>query len=135
MFFIYSPRSSILYKNYKTQNVIKWSENNLLVCRLIEFQNNYLREYNTQLSLFVFYLNRCMPASFSESFIAKFLLLNKMLNLQNVSEERKMPSIHGWICTVVSSFRFHIPHQLSNKTTTFFTLKTEIEYLQLQAVL
>ena len=36
-------------------------------------------------------------------------------SLQNVSEKRKMPNIHGWICAVVSRFRFHIPHQLSNK--------------------
>ena len=36
---------------------------------------------------------------------------NEMLNLQNGSEERKMPNIHGWICAVVSRFRFHIRHQ------------------------
>ena len=57
-----------------------------------------------------------MLASLSESFISCEIHLNKMLNLQNVSEERKMPNIHGWICAVVSRFRFHIPHQLSNKT-------------------
>ena len=34
-----------------------------------------------------------------------------MLNLQNGSEERKMPNIHHWICAVVSRFRFHIRHQ------------------------
>ena len=34
-----------------------------------------------------------------------------MLNLQNGSEERKMPNIHRWIYAVVSRFRFHIRHQ------------------------
>ena len=33
---------------------------------LIEFKNNYLREYNSQLSRFVFYLNRHIAASLSE---------------------------------------------------------------------
>ena len=36
---------------------------------LIEFKNNYLREYNSQLSRFVVSLNRHIAASLSESFI------------------------------------------------------------------
>ena len=37
-----------------------------------------------------------------------------MLNLQNGSEKQKMPNIHGWICAVVSRFRFHIRRQTKN---------------------
>ena len=58
----------MLYKNFKTRNISNHSNNSLLVCSLIEFKNNYLREYNSQLSRFVVYLNRHIAASFSESF-------------------------------------------------------------------
>ena len=106
MFIIYSVRfSTILYKNCKTRNIFNCSNNSLLVCSLIEFQNNYLPENNSQLSAV------CPPVQVSHLFFVKFMLLNKMLNLHNVSEERKMPNVHGWICAVVSRFRFHIRHQ------------------------
>ena len=70
VFIIYSVRFSILYKNCKTRNIFNYINNSLLVCSLIEFKNNYLREYNSQLSRFVFYLNRPIAATFSESFIS-----------------------------------------------------------------
>ena len=70
VFIIYSVRFSILYKNCKTRNIFNCSNNSLLVSSLIEFKNNYLREYNSQLSRFVFYLNRHIAASLSESFIS-----------------------------------------------------------------
>ena len=89
VFIIYSVRFSILYKNCKTRSIFNCSNNSLLVCSLIEFKNNYLREYNSQLSAV------CPPVQVSHLFLVKFMLLKKMLNLQNVSEERKMPNIHG----------------------------------------
>ena len=113
MFIIYSVRFSILYKNCKSRNIFNCSNNSLLVCSLIEFKNNCLREYNSQLSAV------CLPVQVSHLFLVKFMLLNKMLNLQNVSEERKMPNIHGWICTVVSRFRFHIRHQTKHLSSMF----------------
>ena len=45
----------------------------------------------------------------SHLFLVKVVLLNEMLNLQNGSEEQKMPNIHRWICAIMSHFRFHIP--------------------------
>ena len=99
----------MLYKNFKTRNIFNCSNNSLLVCSFIEFKNNYLREYNSQLSRFVVYLNRQIATSLRVIyFFVKFMVENEMLNLQNGSEERKMPNIHGWICAVVSRFRFHI---------------------------
>ena len=59
----------MLYKNFKTWNIFNYSNNSLLVCSLIEFKNNYLREYNSQLLRFVVYLNRHIAASLSDSFI------------------------------------------------------------------
>ena len=70
VFIIYSVRFSILYKNCKTRNIFNCTNNSLLVCSLIELKNNYLWEYNSQLSRFVFYLNRHIAASLSESFIS-----------------------------------------------------------------
>ena len=70
VFIIYSVRFSMLYKNCKTRNIFNWSNNSLLVYSLIEFKNNYLWQYNSQLSRFVFYLNRHIAASLSESFIS-----------------------------------------------------------------
>ena len=107
MFVIYSVRSSILYKNCKTRNIINCNNNNLLVCSLIEFKNNYLQDYNSQLSRFLFYLNRHIPASLvSHLFLVKFMLLNDVK-----PPKRIMPNIYGWICAVVSRFRFHLLHQ------------------------
>ena len=42
----------------------------MLVCSIIEFQNIYLREYNTQLSPIIFYLNRHVRANLSNSSIS-----------------------------------------------------------------
>ena len=114
---------SVFFLNAEVfDNIIKWSENSLLVCRLIEFHNNYLRGYKKQLSPFVFYLNRCMPVSLCESFIScEIHAFKEDDKPPNVLKERKMPNIHGWICAVVSRFRFYIPHQLSNKTRSFTT--------------
>ena len=71
MFIICSARFSRLYKNYKTRNIFNCSNNSLLVCSLIELKkNNYLQECNSQLSRFVFYLNRLIAASLSWSFIS-----------------------------------------------------------------
>ena len=70
VFIICSVRFSILYKNCKTRSIFNYSNNSLLVCSLIEFKNNCLCEYNSQLSRFVFYLNRHIAASLSESFIS-----------------------------------------------------------------
>ena len=103
VFIIYSVRFSTLYNNCKTRNIFNCSNNSLLVCSLIEFNNNYLWEYNSQLLGFVFYLNRHIAASLRESFIS--------CEIHGWSDERKMPNIHGWICAVVSRFRFHIRHQ------------------------
>ena len=119
MFIIYSVRFSILYKTCKTRNIFNCSNNSLLVCSLIEFKNNYLREYNSQLSAV------CPPVQVSHLFLVKFPLFKKMLNLQNVSEERKMPNIHAWglYCRVT----FQASHSPSNKTvSSMFTKNLSI---------
>ena len=103
----------MLYKNFKTRNIFNCSNNSLLVCSVIEFKTNIF----VRVQFATFALRSLPKPPHSREFkrviyfFVKFMVENKMLNLQNGSEERKMPNIHGWICAVVSRFRFHIRHQ------------------------
>ena len=53
-----------------------------------------------------------------------------MLNLQNGSEERKMPDIHGSICALVSRFRFHIRHQTKHASLSESFISCQIHGLK-----
>ena len=91
-----SKWSHELVENSNAMDRFFQGANTLVILVVTEFQNNYLREYNTQLSRFVFYLNRPIPINLSKLSISGELhVLNEMLNLQNGSEEGKIPNIHG----------------------------------------
>ena len=116
MFIIYSVRFSIPYKNFNTRNIFNCSNNILLVCSLIEFKNNYLREYNSQLSRFVVYVNHHIAASLSESWFKRDVKPPKRIR---GTEDAKYSRLD--LCCRVT---FQVSHSPSNKTRSSLFTKT-----------
>ena len=122
VFIIYSVRSSMLYKNCKTRNIINSSNTSLLVCSLIEFKNNYLRQYNSQLSRFVFYLSRHIPTNLSKlkisgklhAFKRDVIPPKRTRGWEDAKYSREpnlglrvcLPNGHGWVCAVMYGVPF-----------------------------